>query len=98
MGTRLEHESGSCATCRVRTMSWPIDEDGAPITYVAESKNVHETVTVWRPSNVWQGTEYGLCWVARGSSVRLTEENLGIVWARGWGTKEANALRTANAL
>jgi hypothetical protein len=99
VGSRLEHESSERASHNGGAfMSWPMDEDGAPITYVDDGGRVYEGRAAYIASNVWRGVEHGNMLRAPGGGTALTEENLGVVWARGWGTKEAQALRTTVAL
>lgn len=66
---------------------WPLSENLAPITFVLGERVYEDRLDVGENGRtVWRG------------GVVLTEENRGIVWARGWGTPEANALRVAVAL
>lgn len=69
-------------------MSWPIDEDGAPITCVYGGV-VLKVRAEWCPYN---GGSFGY------GDLVMTKENLGVVWARGWDTQDAEALEVAHAL
>jgi hypothetical protein len=67
------------------------------ITFLSEGR-LREGRASWLASNVWQGQEYGQKFLSDPGAITLTAENEGIVWAHGWDSKAAKALRVAVAL
>lgn len=70
-------------------MSWPLlDNYNAPIVYVTEDGRL------WYGHLIadWAGRPYA------SGGVYPTEENRGVVWARGWNTEEAHAFSVRASL